>query len=514
MSLMQRPYRHPSHLKKPITETRALKHPAAPTNSYANHQALLARADALDAAGNHAEADDHRAQAAKVLRDAKIAAMEAEGRFHILDKPLAVKDRNRIRAMDTAQVSRLINQLRDHLDVETLVVNLDPTNLEDVRRAQRIAAFLGDVSMTWVEGQTRKHDKQAAALIDSYDREMSAALARRDNAAAKALRDKYRADFDRMAWQLGEARISAVTELLHHTVGTDKPIRNVTLHLTTPTSVQDHFDRTSPMIPNSLKSGIERNCKQVHVFMTDDACYYDDADVCDVVYAVPSVDARVQKSIDTQAGPVTSKCAVSIPGTGKTVFVTLGGAVGRAADEQQVNAAVKALNKAAKSGGSSLQFQRGITESGHLTVVPYYSTRQTTTVNGNVLRVTNDHKSVLHEFGHRVEHGNTYITHLERTTIKTRASGENPALTGKNYEAFKDDFANYYSGTIWIDGKAELFTTGLEALCGYRNGAGVGLGMWSSGMDQTVSMTDQRLIEDRELVSMTLGILTTAKREK
>lgn len=517
MSLVQRPYRHPSHLKKPITETRALKHPAAPPNSYANHQALLARADALDAAGNHAEADAHRAQAAKALRDAKIAAMEAEGRFHVLDKPLAVKDRNRIRAMDTAQVSRLINKLRDHLDVETLVVNLDPTNLEDVRRAQRIAAFLGDVSMTWVEGQTRKHDRQAAALIDSYNQGLRSAL-RLGKKELAAWRGHHGAKFESMARELGAARYDAVTQLLQRTVGTDKPIQKVKQHSSAPPNIQDQLSWVSPLIPNALKSGVENNCRDAYIFTAGDESHYDDADTSTVVYYTERVYEEQRKRIDAQVGSVPRKCMVHLPDVGRTVSVKLGGLEGNAEDEEHARRAIEALNTAASRTKSTMKFRRGVTPNGHLTVVPYHPITQSATVSGNALAVTGERHVLLHEFGHRIEHGNPYVTSLERYAIRSRLKPGEKAVSDKGaFKRFEDTFANYYSGTVWKDWlrKTELFTTGLETLCGYRNGAGVGLAMRSNDMDKSVNhLVDTRLIEDRELVSMTLGILITAKREK
>lgn len=157
-----------------------------------------------------------------------------------------------------------------------------------------------------------------------------------------------------------------------------------------------------------------------------------------------------------------------------------------------------------------------VTKDGYLTVVPNHVTTRSTTVNGNVLCVTDERQVVLHEFGHRVEHGNPYITSLERSSIRARIDeNETPEIT-EDYIRYEDMFANRYSGTVWRDElrKTELFTTGLETLCGYRNGAGIGVAIWSDFKDKTVSGGDLRLIEDRELLTMTLGILITAKREK
>lgn len=184
---------------------------------------------------------------AQKRREWVIYRMREEGRFAILGTELTEFDRERIREMSHDAFTTFVDDVRGHLNVETIANDICvygdiESKLPDDDPAEKVVSFLGDVVATWMEGQCADELRAVTHAVAAFDENPS--------------RD---ADFTDVVAALVTKRRAVIEQLLADTVGTSNDIAaDVESPLGdteswTRTEFDGVMDRTRRLYPDSWK---------------------------------------------------------------------------------------------------------------------------------------------------------------------------------------------------------------------------------------------------------------------
>lgn len=459
-------------------------------------------------------------------RSAKIAEMRDAGRFKILDDGISTERREEIRVMSRDEAISYAEQLREDLDVDLTLNSLDKDcSPEEIELAKQVATLLGDVTVSWMEGQTAEQEVNAAVLIDEFEKDI-----RTFHDFTPAKEREYRKLFEDRATELAAARYEVFTEYLDGLVGTDMDI-NANIRKSAPKNVRENMSWASRVIPNAFKRNAEQRCQPLNVYPMGDGGRggYNAGTSCTVTYTTSTVYEDESAVIASVVTDEVKRHPVKIPGTDMAMPMKLGGIAGNADHEAEIMNTVTALNNFTKSNlalarrtnqatalpdNERIEFERGVTEDGYLTVVQRRVTLHQEVSQGNTLMVSESPSMVLHELGHRVQHANPHMWVVEAADILERDGGKEKSQYFADPEpVFKDHFPEHYSGKVYHGLNAtELFTTGLEAAFTGAFGAGSGVGL--SGEKHVTVDDRKRYPSDRRHLLITLGLLAGAPRHK
>lgn len=454
-----------------------------------------------------------------VYQSAGIPVKTTPGLFDVLTDEY----RNELRSKDINEVAALVTQLRDRIDVDRVVNSVtENSSPEEKRAAVEAVSLLGDVTLSWVEGQTVEQEAAAAVVLSNYRHAFQTAEAAGGGAFVTMAFAEYAPRLDEAANNISEARYSAIRELLSNTVGTGMSI-DPYVHEAAPEHTRRMLKRFADVTPDSWKKNVEQRCGKLNIFAakergvyfmeTDQEIKYPTYEVCEQETA--AIAATVTNSL--QVVPV------QLPGDDYPQPVKLGG---RADDPYsrylneytvaQMNrymAERKVAGKLDIPDDEFIEFESAVTDDGRLTVIQKRVTLHDATYEGNVLQL--DHakpSTVMHEMSHRMQHGNPHLWVVEKGIIDARRGAGEPETTfGNDGEpVIADEFAHIYFGKYYPQYKVtESLATGMEVLFEGTYGAGSGVGLTT---DRYARPVDYQFKVDRRHIAATVGLLASATK--
>ncbi len=436
----------------------------------------------------------------------RLAVMEMmvrEGRFDILDYELSDDDRARIQGMSAEEFQGMLDGVRDHLDVDTVVNDYGHSGTIGDDPGERTVRFIGELANTWLDGQT-------AAELSAY---------RDDVAHFNGDGDQKTSFFDHSR-HIAAARREAVSSALS-ALGTSAGVKASIS--TQKRKIGAHLREVSRLYPDAWKRSVDENCNELRIYASEARAHYKES--AQVTHKAWHDNGTHTLLRGTFTEPTEVTLNPYFDGTTDTkdhVTVAIGGDPNNPEHVSSNNTAAEALNAKLSEmklyvGGrkwyapasESVRYETCVTENGTLGVK-----QQKFRAEGreSVIRTPEDDPSTLaHELAHRMEWGNEHIRALEARFLSRRAGDEEATSYHSDEQDFyADHFTNTYIGKVYNHGTREVLSVGMEMLFYGDNGAGVGAELPYDAY--TRKGDDGRTVEDRDHLNFVLGLLFSARK--
>ena len=448
-------------------------------------------------------------------RLAVVDHMISEGRFDILDKELTDEDRAAIRSMSQEQLVQHLEELRDHLNVDTLINDYGYSGTVAHDPAEKSVQFIGEVVNTWLDKQVEAEMAALEGTLSEWERDRAAG-----GSAIKTMGD-YRSRFQECANDIGKARFTVLSGMLGSAVGTDA---DVTADISSQKKkIGAHLGDVSHIYPDSWKRSVDEKCNPLRIYASNARAHYSSSTTRSekgwIPANVPLVMSRPMETPEV----VSLNPYFDYGGDRDETKVVVGGDPSNPDHVKLNEEAAATLNEALDHmrlwvGGrkgsikasSQARFVVATTDEGTLTL----RKERYDNLPGReaVIRVHQDSPSTLaHELAHRMENGNTHIQALEARFLSRRTEGEESVGYYRDKQEFySDHFTNTYVGKVYNDGYREVLSMGMEMLLYGKAGAGVGSEI---AVDKhTKKSDDGRTVSDREHLNFVLGMLFSARK--
>lgn len=477
-------------------------------------------------------------------------ALRDGGRFALLDTPLTDADREEIAGLSPAEMSERVAALRDHFGATLSVSMADKHHEHEL--AERVTLYMGDVTNTWLDGQTAEQLEYAREFMDRFEETRNDLDVRQAECLSEMEKLKEIADpdeqrerrmavyakravisderaalrkgFDAHAKSVADARADALVTLMSQTVGTSEAVP-VAEFTGSKKALAANLGEVERFFPDSWKhntlslrplvirqsSARAHYCgnspvKQQHfAYMESDAQQFTDS-----MTPVPVVmkSRRRYEEVETlSGGDPDNPSHVAIMEEERDRLNQLDA-------DWLATQNKRYLNTRRRSKPRWEVFTNG---EGCLALRETFPSGTKTVGYEAVIRVDKGSKSTLtHELAHRMEHANPYLHAVCAEFVRRRSTDENgvrerPIRYYRDTEpVYKDNLINAYMGKMYSDKHNEVLSTGMEMLMHGRFGAGIGLGMSGESYVREDPDMKGRLAADQEHLNLITGLLVSA----
>lgn len=474
-------------------------------------------------------------------------ALEADGRFSILDTSLTDADKAEIAVLNSYEAGQRINALRDHLNAAFTVSMADQH--QHRARAEQVARYMGDVTNAWVEGQISeqlemaeefsKTFAQESAELDTRHAEAKEMLARaRESNDPEQRREAFsklsevsseRAalaiSMNTFAKSVAQARAAALTDLMTSTVSSYEPVPVGDI-AGQKKALGTNLAEVSSLFPDAWKHNTLGLSPLIIRPSKARAHYCANSPVRKQGYAAYVSDIASSADYSTPTSTV-------IPSRRRYEDVeTLMG--GDPDNPEHVNIMEKErdrLNELDKQwiAGQNKRFLNSrrkapprwevfTNDYGVLALRETFPSGMRTVGYESVIRVDTDKSTLVHELSHRMEDGNPHLRAVCEEFIRRRTTDENgvqesPTRYAKDTEpVFKDELTHTYIGKMYPRKHTEVLSIGMEMLMYGKFGAGIGLASANESHLRKDPSNEARVAPDQEHMNLIMGLLMSAPR--
>ena len=483
---------------------------------------------------------------------AAMEALEADGRFDLLDKPLTDAERAEIAGLDAMQAGQRLNALRDHFNASFVVSSAGEHPYND--RAEQVARYIGDVTNTWVEAQVSEQLEMADQfLTETYTKEMAslntrqaearaqmdAALKesdyelRRDGgiAANRALSEIFNEKaalgkaLDTFSKSIAQARAAALTNLMATTVSSHEPVPVGNI-IGQKKALGASLSEASSMFPDSWKQNTLSLSPLIVRASKARAHYCANSPV-----KKKSFTAYTDDTAEYATGDAPSPVVITSRRRREDVEILVGGDPNNPEhvalmekERERLNAEDRQwisenMNRyLASSRKADPRWEVYTNSQGVLALRETFPCGMRTVGYESVIRVDDNKSTMVHELAHRMEDGNPHLRVVCEEFIRRRTTDDNgvqerPIRYFRDKEpVFKDHLTHAYIGKMYPKKHTEVLSMGMEMLMFGKYGGGYGLSPVTNTKHMTPSSENEsRVTKDQEHMNLIMGLLLSAK---
>lgn len=482
---------------------------------------------------------------------AAMEALEADGRFDLLDKPLTDAERAEIAGLNAMQAGQRINALRDHFNAPFVVSSAGEHPYND--RAEQVARYLGDVTNTWVEAQVSEPLEMAGEFLKTYNKEMESlntqqaeARAQMDAALKESdyeLKGKLRGDafraqaeisnekaelgkaLDTFSKSIAQARAAALTNLMATTVSSYEPVPVGDI-IGQKKALGKSLSEASSMFPDSWKQNTLSLSPLIVRASKARAHYCANSPV-----KKKSFTAYTDDTAEYATGDAPSPVAITSRRRREDVEILVGGDPNNPEhvalmekERERLNAEDRQwisenMNRyLASRRKADPRWEVYTNPQGVLALRETFPCGMRTVGYESVIRVDDNKSTMVHELAHRMEDGNPHLRAVCEEFIRRRTTDDNgvqerPIRYFRDKEpVFKDHLTHAYIGKMYPKKHTEVLSMGMEMLMFGKYGGGYGLSPVTNTTHMTPGSEDEsRVTEDQEHMNLIMGLLLSAK---
>lgn len=483
---------------------------------------------------------------------AAMEALEADGRFDLLDKPLTDAERAEIAGLDAMQAGQRLNALRDHFNASFVVSSAGEHPYND--RAEQVARYIGDVTNTWVEAQVSEQLEMADQfLTETYTKEMASLNTRQAEARAQMdaalketdyeLKGKLRGDafraqaeisnekaalgkaLDTFSKSIAQARAAALTDLMATTVSSHEPVPVGDI-VGQKKALGASLSEASAMFPDSWKQNTLGLSPLIVRASKARAHYCANSPVKKKSFAA-AADATVEYAAVTAPSPV----VIMSRRRREDMEILVGGYPNNPEhvalmekERERLNAedrqwiAENTNRYLATNRKADPRWEVYTNSQGVLALRETFPCGMRTVGYESVIRVDDSKSTMVHELAHRMEDGNPHLRAVCEEFVRRRTTDDNgererPTRYYRDKEpVFKDHLTHAYIGKMYSKKHTEVLSMGMEMLMFGKYGGGYGLStVTDSKYMNPISEDESRVTKDPEHMNLIMGLLLSAK---